>query len=177
MDYQILKLNIQNDIALVTISRPQAMNALNTKFFQEMDEMIKTISSDNTIKIMVLTGEGKAFVAGADIAEMVDMNSEQGSNFSRIGQNTFRNLEKLEINRAQFIEELKNLNVGVGVHFMPVHQHMYYKNEFNLLDKDYPVASAIFPRLVSLPIYPGMSKEHVNKVINIVSETLCKYKR
>ena len=87
------------------------------------------------------------------------------------------NLEKLKINRAQFIEELKNLNLGVGVHFMPVHQHMYYKNEFNLEDKNYPVASKIFPRLVSLPIYPGMSKEHVNKVINIVSDTLNKYKK
>jgi dTDP-4-amino-4,6-dideoxygalactose transaminase len=60
---------------------------------------------------------------------------------------------------------------------MPVHQHMYYKNEFNLEDKNYPVASSIFPRLISLPIYPGMSKEHVNKVINIVSDTLIKYKR
>jgi len=87
------------------------------------------------------------------------------------------NLEKLKINRAQFIEELKNLNVGVGVHFMPVHQHLYYKNEFNLEDKNFPVASNIFPRLISLPIYPGMSKEHVNKVINIVSDTLIKNKR
>ena len=46
---------------------------------------------------MILTGEGKAFVAGADIAEMVDMNSEQGSIFSRIGQNTFSSLEKMDI--------------------------------------------------------------------------------
>ena len=97
MDYQILKLSIENSIAIVTVSRPQAMNALNTRFFQEMDEMLKFISSREDIKVMIITGEGKAFVAGADIAEMVDMNSEQGSDFSKIGQNTFRNIEKLEI--------------------------------------------------------------------------------
>ena len=97
MEYQILKLNVQNSIAIVTVSRPQALNALNTRFFAEMDDLIITISARNDVKVMIITGEGKAFVAGADIAEMVDMSPEQGSNFSRIGQNTFRSLEKLEI--------------------------------------------------------------------------------
>ncbi|MEI6122840.1 MAG: enoyl-CoA hydratase-related protein [Bacteroidota bacterium] len=97
MDYEILKLEVKDAIAIVTISRPQAMNALNTRFFQEMDQMIAEISKRDEIRVMILTGEGKAFVAGADIAEMVDMNSEQGSNFSRIGQNTFSNLEKMDI--------------------------------------------------------------------------------
>ena len=80
-------------------------------------------------------------------------------------------------NRAQIIEELKNKNVGVGVHFMPVHQHLYYSETFNLDDKNYPVASAAFPRLMSLPIYPGMSDESVEKVINILTEILNKYRR
>jgi enoyl-CoA hydratase len=97
MDYEILKLEIKDNIAIVTISRPQAMNALNTRFFQEMDSMIVDISARKEIRVMIITGEGKAFVAGADIAEMVDMDSEQGSNFSRIGQNTFSSLEKMNI--------------------------------------------------------------------------------
>jgi len=97
MDYEILKLEVKDNIAIVTISRPQAMNALNTRFFMEMDSMILEISQRNDIRVMIITGEGKAFVAGADIAEMVDMSSEQGSNFSRIGQNTFSSLEKMEI--------------------------------------------------------------------------------
>ncbi len=97
MDYEILKLEIQGNIAIVTISRPQAMNALNSKFFAEMDAMVIEVSSNKDLKAMIITGEGKAFVAGADIAEMVNMTSEQGSHFSQIGQNTFSSLEKMEI--------------------------------------------------------------------------------
>jgi enoyl-CoA hydratase len=97
MEFEILKLEITGNIGLVTISRPAAMNALNTRFFNEMDAMIKKIGGMPKIKVMVITGEGKAFVAGADIAEMVDKDRQQGSEFSRLGQNTFRSLEKMEI--------------------------------------------------------------------------------
>jgi enoyl-CoA hydratase len=97
MEYEILKLEVKDNIAIVTISRPQAMNALNSRFFREMDEMIATISKQKDIKVMIITGEGKAFVAGADIAEMVDMNSEQGTNFSKVGQATFSSIEKMDI--------------------------------------------------------------------------------
>ena len=87
------------------------------------------------------------------------------------------NLEKLTINRSQMIEELRKLNIGVGVHFMPIHQHLYYKQQFNLSDSDYPVASKMFPRLISLPIYPGMNENHVYKVIQVLSDLLTKYKK
>ena len=97
MEFKNLKLEEKDDILYVTISRPEAMNALNTRFFQEMDEVVANHATKKNLKVMVITGEGKAFVAGADIAEMVDMNSEEGTNFSKLGQNTFRSLEKLEI--------------------------------------------------------------------------------
>ena len=97
MSYEILSLEVENSIGIVKISRPQAMNALNTKFFSEMDQMLIDVSVRNDISVLIITGDGKAFVAGADIAEMVDMNDEQGSNFSKIGQNTFNSIEKLEI--------------------------------------------------------------------------------
>ncbi len=80
-------------------------------------------------------------------------------------------------NRAQIIDELKNNNVGVGVHFMPVHQHLYYSETFKLDDKNYPVASGTFPRLMSLPIYPGTTDQSVEKVINTLIEILNKYRR
>lgn len=95
MEYQILKPEISGGIAWVTISRPQALNALNTLFFNEMDHLIGQLSANSSIRVLVLTGEGKAFVAGADIAEMVNKSSEEGSAFGRLGQNTFRSLEKL----------------------------------------------------------------------------------
>jgi len=92
MNYEILKPEIQNGIAVVTISRPQAMNALNSKFFAEMNELLTEFENKKDIKVMILTGEGKAFVAGADIAEMVDMNSEQGKQFSKTGQDVFNKM-------------------------------------------------------------------------------------
>ena len=97
MDYEILQLAVSEGIATVTINRPQALNALNTRFFLEMDAMIKQVSGMPDIRVMIITGEGKAFVAGADISEMVDMTPEQGVAFSKTGQNTFRSLEKMEI--------------------------------------------------------------------------------
>lgn len=96
MDYQILQLEINDGIAIVTINRPEALNALNSRFFDEMDAMIRDVSVNPEAKVMLLTGTGKAFVAGADIAEMVNMTPEDGITFSKKGQHTFRSLEKME---------------------------------------------------------------------------------
>lgn len=92
-----MQLSIDENIAIVTINRPQALNALNSRFFKEMDAMVSQVSGMEEIRVMIITGEGKAFVAGADIAEMVDMTPEQGISFSKTGQNTFRSMEKMEI--------------------------------------------------------------------------------
>ena len=97
MEYEILNVELSDNIAIVKINRPEALNALNTRFFQEMDDVVSNVTNNPEIKVMIITGEGKAFVAGADIAEMVNKNPEEGSEFSRIGQNTFRSLEKMEI--------------------------------------------------------------------------------
>jgi enoyl-CoA hydratase len=98
MEFKILQLELTDDgIAVVTINRPEAMNALNTLFFKEMDRMVEKLSQDPNVKVMVITGSGKAFVAGADIVEMVNKNPDEGSAFSRTGQHTFRSLEKMEI--------------------------------------------------------------------------------
>ncbi len=97
MNYEILKLEIQENIALITISRPQAMNALNAAFFKEMNAMIGEIELNDNIKVLIITGDGKAFVAGADISEMSGMNEVQGKQFSEIGQSTFLRIENLKI--------------------------------------------------------------------------------
>jgi enoyl-CoA hydratase len=97
MEYRILKIQIADRIALVTISRPAALNALNTDFFKELNHFIDDIEPREDVKVLVITGEGKSFVAGADIAEMVHMNSEEGYAFSTFGQRTFDRLEQLNI--------------------------------------------------------------------------------
>ncbi len=97
MEYTILNLEVTDGVALVKINRPKALNALNTRFFQEMDAMIEDVSGMQDVKVMVITGEGKAFVAGADIAEMVNKSPEEGTAFSKVGQNTFNSIEKMDI--------------------------------------------------------------------------------
>jgi len=97
MEFKILKLEVTNKIALITISRPQALNALNSDFFAEMDEMLNQISADKEVRAIIITGEGKAFVAGADIAEMSNMNSEQGKAFSKKGQDVFERFGNMDI--------------------------------------------------------------------------------
>jgi len=96
MEYKILKVDVQDGVAVITISRPDALNALNSTFFKEMDHLVNDMAKREEVKVLVITGEGKAFVAGADIAEMSDMKQSEGRVFSETGQNTFRSLETLE---------------------------------------------------------------------------------
>ena len=96
MSYEILKMEVAEAVATVTISRPQAMNALNTGFFREMDGLVAEIAGRADIKVVIITGEGKAFAAGADIAEMVSKTQADARAFSKVGQRTFRSLELLE---------------------------------------------------------------------------------
>jgi len=87
------------------------------------------------------------------------------------------NLEALTIGRNEFINELKDLGVGTGVHFMPVHQHKFYKDSLVLQNEDYPVANDAFNRLISIPIYPGMIDNEVIKVIESIHFLTKKFSR
>jgi len=87
------------------------------------------------------------------------------------------NLEALTIGRNEFINELKNLGVGTGVHFMPVHQHKFYRDSLSLSNDDYPVANNAFQRLISIPIYPGMMDNEVTKVIESIHSLTKKFSR
>lgn len=77
-------------------------------------------------------------------------------------------LDQLSINRNQFIEELKRAGVGCSVHWRPLHLHPYYQETFGYRPEDFPVASAVWQRLVSVPIFPGMRGEEIDHVISSV---------
>jgi len=96
MEYKILKIETSDGVTVLTISRPAALNALNSDFFIEFNLFLDNLSAQST-KVLVITGEGKAFVAGADIGEMSEMNPEQAYQFARKGQKAFEQLEKLEM--------------------------------------------------------------------------------
>ncbi len=87
----------KNDhIGLVTFNRPKAFNALNIATLKELDELLNQIKADDDVYVVVFTGEDKAFIAGADIAEMQAMTLAEGKAFAELGQYVFDKLQKLE---------------------------------------------------------------------------------
>ena len=67
-------------------------------------------------------------------------------------------LERLRIGRREFIELLKQHHISTSVHFIPLHLHPYYRDNFGYQPEDFPNASAAFDHIVSLPIYPKMTE-------------------
>jgi dTDP-4-amino-4,6-dideoxygalactose transaminase len=86
-------------------------------------------------------------------------------------------LAQLTIDRARFIEELKELNIGTSVHFIPLHLHPFYRDHFGYQAADLPVADSLYERVLSLPLYPSMSEEDVNDVIEAVYHIASTYRR
>jgi dTDP-4-amino-4,6-dideoxygalactose transaminase len=87
------------------------------------------------------------------------------------------NLERLRMNRYEFIEALKNRNIGTSVHFIPLHLHPFYRDKFGYQSRDFPRASAAYERIVSLPIYPKMTEAGVCEVIEAVRSIVREYRR
>ncbi len=83
------------------------------------------------------------------------------------------NLKLLKISRDEFMNDLKREGVGCSVHWRPLHLHPYYQKTFGWRAKDFPVATAQWKRLVSLPIFPGMSDDEIDHVIGTVKR-ICK---
>jgi dTDP-4-amino-4,6-dideoxygalactose transaminase len=87
------------------------------------------------------------------------------------------NLEALTIDRNQFIEELKERGIGTSVHFIPLYRFSYYKKRFHYQPQDFPNSEWIFERVVSLPIFPGMTQEELDYVIENVIDVVKKHRR
>jgi perosamine synthetase len=83
------------------------------------------------------------------------------------------NLERLSIDRNAFIDELKGRGVGCSVHWRPLHLHPYYQETFGWSPEDLPVATRVWERLVSLPIFPGMREEEIGHVVDTV-RSICR---
>lgn len=96
MELKNVILEKDGKVAIVTINRPNALNALNSETLKELDIVVDTLANDDEVLAVVLTGAGKAFVAGADITEMKDLNTVQGRRFGILGNKVFRKLETLE---------------------------------------------------------------------------------
>jgi enoyl-CoA hydratase len=95
-NYETLEVKFEEQVARVKINRPQALNALNAKVLEELEQVIFQDMDPETTRVIVLEGAGdKAFVAGADIAGMRDMSPAQARDFARMGQMLTKALETL----------------------------------------------------------------------------------
>ena len=96
MDLTNLQCSIEDGIALVTVNRPQALNALDTTTLRELDGLLDSLAADEAVRVLILTGAGeKAFVAGADIKEMAELTPLAAREHAAFGQGVFSKLEAL----------------------------------------------------------------------------------
>lgn len=95
MDYKYLKVDCKdNGIVVLTISREKTLNSLNTEVLKELSDFFENIFEDDDVNVVILTGAGKSFVAGADIGEMATLSATEGYDFGKLGMDTLMKIEK-----------------------------------------------------------------------------------
>lgn len=95
MSYETLELTRDGAIGTLTLKRPEALNSLNAQMIRELGECLASLRDDSSIRCLLVTGEGKAFVAGADIKEMDERDPASGKQMAEDGQRVFQMLEDL----------------------------------------------------------------------------------
>lgn len=97
MNYKNILLDVNEHIAVVTLNRPDKLNALNHETLTELNSIFEKLKSDENIFVVIITGSGeKAFVAGADISEINRLNILEAKKFAEFGQSIFSKIEKFE---------------------------------------------------------------------------------
>lgn len=86
-------------------------------------------------------------------------------------------LDRLDVDRGQAIDRLKELGIGTSVHFIPLHLHPYYRRRWGYVAEDFPVATRQFERVISLPIWPGMTTDDVDRVVSGLEIVLAPVRR
>ncbi|WP_411682670.1 short-chain-enoyl-CoA hydratase [Clostridium thailandense] len=96
MEHENVVLDKQSHIAILSFNRPKALNALNSDVLNELNQILDEINNGEEIYVVIITGYGKAFVAGADISEMKNKTPEEARRFADLGLSVFRKIELME---------------------------------------------------------------------------------
>lgn len=115
MKYQTILLDRKEGIATITFHRPEALNALNSQLLEELNAAVDEVSEDESVRVVVFTGEGKAFISGADIHEMDEKNSYDIIEYSRKGGDVFRKIEQM---KKPTIAAVNGYAFGGGLEFV-----------------------------------------------------------
>lgn len=93
--YKTLQVHVEGSISIITVNRPEKLNALNRQVLEDLNRVIDDVEQNDVIKSVIITGAGsKAFVAGADISEFVGLNAEEGEKLAKAGQQLFKKIEE-----------------------------------------------------------------------------------
>ena len=95
--YQTIRYEKQENIGILTINRPEALNALNSTVIGDLEQAITEVEKDAELGALIITGEGRSFVAGADIGEQLPLDVAGGRKWGQRGSALMRRIEKLEI--------------------------------------------------------------------------------
>lgn len=93
--FESLKYEVKDGIAYITVNRPKSLNALSKEVLDELQKAFETVEKDSNVQIAILTGEGKAFVAGADISQMVDLTGIEGQDMMKQGAKVMNYIENI----------------------------------------------------------------------------------
>lgn len=127
MSFENIILEKENYTAIITINRPQSLNALNAQTISELGAAMDELSKDSTCRVIILTGSGeKSFVAGADIKEFSDFGQEKAEELARNGQNSLFN--KIENMNKPVIAAVNGFALGGGLE-LAMACHIRYASE------------------------------------------------
>jgi enoyl-CoA hydratase len=115
MSYTNIIVEKKNNIGYIIINKPQVLNALDKTLLKELLAAVDDLEADSSIKVALLTGKDKAFVAGADIKQMKDMNTLEGKEFGELGHTL---LHHIEGSRIPYIAVVNGFALGGGCELM-----------------------------------------------------------
>jgi enoyl-CoA hydratase len=115
MSYKNILVEKKNGIGIITMNRPQVLNALNRETLEELTNAVLELENDNAVHVALITGKEKAFIAGADIKQMQAMNTLQAKEFGALGH---RLLQTIESSRLPYIAAVNGYALGGGCEVM-----------------------------------------------------------
>lgn len=109
--YETIELKVQDDVAILTFNRPEFLNAMNRQMMNEIIDSLEMIINDSSLRIAVITGNGRSFMAGADIKEYAIQTPEQFKDFQQKGTKLYQMIENADI---PFIAAVNGFALGGG---------------------------------------------------------------
>jgi len=115
MSYANIIVEKKENIGIIKVNRPNNLNALNKDTILELTKAVEELEKDKNVKVAILTGEGKAFIAGADIKQMKDMTPSEAKKFAQMGHKLLMDIEN---SRLPFIAAVNGYALGGGCEVM-----------------------------------------------------------